>query len=292
MPKLSASPVPMPHAKALTAVAEVAGAALHTYLDSCLPALLSSLYLEAELAEADGKPYDVELREALLEAANAVALAVEEDGMHFLVAVLSGACASKASAHVRVGGAALLETLCKESAVDLAEYQHSFLSMAISMLSAPSPPVLRAGYAALDTLVKQCPKERYPLLVPTVREQLRAVADEHRERALAAGAPRGEPALLPGLCLPKGLAPLQAVYLQVCNPSSPSAHPSAHPSLHASARLSARPPHAPLHLLCTSSAPPLHLLCTSSAPPLHLLCASSAPPLHLLCTPSAPLGRA
>jgi len=192
----------------------VAGASLHTHLDLCLPALLASLYLEAELAEADGKPYDVELRDALLEAASTVALAVEDDGMHFLMSVLVGACAAKSPPHVRVGGAALLGLLCKESDVDLAEYQHTLLTMAISMLGAQSQPVLRAGHAALDTLVKGCAKERYPLLVPKMREQVAVVADEHRAACLAAGAPRGAPCLLPGLCLPKGLGPLQAVYLQ------------------------------------------------------------------------------
>jgi len=74
--------------------------------------------------------------------------------------------------------------------------------------------VLRAGHGALDTLVKSCAKERYPLLVPKMREQVAAVADEHRARCLAAGAPRGAPCLLPGFCLPKGLGPLQTVYLQ------------------------------------------------------------------------------
>jgi hypothetical protein len=114
LPKLSTRPVSLAHARALSAVASVAGAALHTHLDLCLPALLASLYLDEELAETDGAPYDAELRDALHEAANSVALAVEEDGMHFLMSVLVGACAASSAAHVRVGGAALLGLLCKE----------------------------------------------------------------------------------------------------------------------------------------------------------------------------------
>ena len=158
--------------------------------------------------------------------------------MHFLMSVLVGACAAKSPPHVRVGGAALLGLLCKESDVDLAEYQHTLLTMAISMLGAQSQPVLRAGHAALDTLVKGCAKERYPLLVPKMREQVAVVADEHRAACLAAGAPRGAPCLLPGLCLPKGLGPLQAVYLQglmtgtpdLRSNRSPSPNPSPGPS--------------------------------------------------------------
>ena len=49
--------------------------------------------------------------------------------MHFLMSVLVTACAAKSAAHVRVGGAALLEKLCKESAVELGEYHHTLLTM-------------------------------------------------------------------------------------------------------------------------------------------------------------------
>ena len=56
--------------------------------------------------------------------------------MHFLMSVLVGACAAKSAAHVRVGGAALLGLLCKESAVELGEYHHTLLTMAVSMLGA------------------------------------------------------------------------------------------------------------------------------------------------------------
>ena len=45
------------------------------------------------------------------------------------MSVLVTACAAKSAAHVRVGGAALLEKLCKESAVELGEYHHTLLTM-------------------------------------------------------------------------------------------------------------------------------------------------------------------
>jgi len=231
MPKLCASPVTVSHARALAAVAAVAGGALHVHLDVVLPALMGDLYLEAELAEAaraagtlkkpKGAPAptaedDVELREALLEAAGAVALAVEEDGLHFLISVLGTACMSKAADHVRCAGATLIALICGDKGqLDLSEHHHTLLGDATGMLSSGCRPVLRAGHAALDTIVKSVAKERYPLLVPPLRQQLAAVADEHRAAMLASGAiTRDAPTTLPGLCLPKGLAPLQAVYLQ------------------------------------------------------------------------------
>ena len=110
------------------------------------------------------------------------------------------------------------------------------------MLGAQSDHVLRAGHGALDTLVKSCAKERYPLLVPKMREQVAAVADEHRARCLAAGAPRGAPCLLPGFCLPKGLGPLQTVYLQGLMTGTPDLREAAAEALGEAIALSFNPP--------------------------------------------------
>lgn len=49
LPKLCARPITLAHASAIAAVAEEAGAALHTHLDTVLPAILGDTYLEAEL---------------------------------------------------------------------------------------------------------------------------------------------------------------------------------------------------------------------------------------------------
>ena len=68
LPKLCATPVSLVHAKALQAVAPVAGEALHNQLDAALPALLAELYVEAEL-RTDGKAVLPEHRDALLGAA-------------------------------------------------------------------------------------------------------------------------------------------------------------------------------------------------------------------------------
>ena len=219
LPKLCSSPIKLSHARALAAVAEVAGAALHTHLDFVLPALLGETFLEAELMPpklkaASGGEVDAPLRDALVGAAAAVALAVEEDGMHYLVQEIKSATSAKAQPHVRAAGAALVETLCKSSTQDLSEHHLYLLQALVPMLAAPQPAVQRGGLRGLDTLVKSLPKERYPLHVTPLREGISDVAAEHKASSLAAGVAAESAALLPGLCLPDGLGPLVAVYLQ------------------------------------------------------------------------------
>ena len=171
LPKLCASPVTLSHARAIAAVAEVAGAALHTHLDEVLPALLKDTFVEAELVPG-GKEADTELRDALVHAAKSVALSVEEDGLHYLSAEISLAMANKAVPHVRAAAAVLVANICKESTRDLAPYHHSFMQILISMFHAPQHAVLRAGSAALDALIKSLSKERYPLHVSWLRQQV------------------------------------------------------------------------------------------------------------------------
>lgn len=213
LPKLTASPIKLAHARALAAVAEVAGGALHNHLDSLLPALWKETYVEADLAPG-GRELDAELRDALLAAASAVALAVEEDGLHFLASEVKLATAAKAKAHVRVAAAALIETLCKSCTLDLSVYHTNLIQSLVGMFHAEAPSVQRAGVRGLDCLVKSLPKERYALHVTALREAVQDVSTEHRANELAAGASRDEPSLLPAFCLPNGLGSLVAIHLQ------------------------------------------------------------------------------
>ena len=213
LPKLIAPPIKLSHARALAAVAEVAGAALHMHLDSLVPALLAETYLEAEITPA-GKTADPALRDALVGAASAVALAVEDDGLHYLVQECRAATAIKSPPHVRVAGAALIETLCKSCTHDLSPYHPSLIEALVGLLVANDAPVQRGGIRGLDVLVKSLPKERYPLHVSTLRDGLADVAAEHKQRMLSEGVAPADAATLPALCLPGGLGPLVAIYLQ------------------------------------------------------------------------------
>jgi len=90
----------------------------------------------------------------------------------------------------------------------------SLIQSLIGMFHSDEAAVQRAGLRSLDCLVKSLAKERYPLHVTALKEAVLAVAVDHRANALAAGAPRDVPSLLPAFCLPNGLGPLVAVYLQ------------------------------------------------------------------------------
>ena len=213
LPKLTAAPIKLAHARALGAVAEVAGAALHTHLDALLPALFRETYVEMALAP-EGHEADPELRDALIGAASAVALAVEEDGLHYLYQELRSGTAAKAEPHVRVAAAALIETVCKSCPYDLSMHHAGLIGALIGMFHAEEPPVLRAALSALDALTKSVPKERHALLVTCMRTSLEEVSVEYRTAQLAAGVPHDEPSLLPALCEKAGLSSLVAVYLQ------------------------------------------------------------------------------
>ena len=58
-------------------------------------------------------------------ATRAVGVAVDDDGFHHLLAVLSGACMEKSAPHVRVAAAALVAALVADSPHDLSEYRRS-----------------------------------------------------------------------------------------------------------------------------------------------------------------------
>jgi hypothetical protein len=213
LPKLLAPPITLAHARALGAVAEVAGAALHTHLDVVLPALWKETYLEAEVAP-NQRSVDPDLRDALVASASAVALAVQADGLHFLIGEIRTATTTKAKAHVRIAAAALIETVCKSSTLDLSVHHSNLIQSLIGMFHAEEPAVQRSGIRGLDNLIKSLPKERYPLHVAALREAVKSVSTEHRANELAAGASRDEPSFLPAFCLPNGLGALVAVHLQ------------------------------------------------------------------------------
>lgn len=221
LPKLCAQPIPLPHARALGAVAPVAGAALHSHLDTVLPAVLSATYLEAELLP-HGQEFEPERRDALVDAAAAVALAVQEDGLHLLFAELRGAAAPTAQPHMRVAAATLMGTICAKCALDISEHHSTMLGAFVAMFAAQEDAVLRAGIAGLDAFIKSEPKERYALHVGFLRETLADIAAEHRAAQLAAGVPRSTPASLPGLNLANGigLTSIVKVHLEGLNTGS------------------------------------------------------------------------
>ncbi|KAL3892875.1 MAG: hypothetical protein SGPRY_014698, partial [Prymnesium sp.] len=126
-----------------------------------------------------------------------------------------------AAPHVRVAAAALVGSLCKDCSHDLSPFHPALLSSLVGMLHAEQPAVLRAGVSALDQLVKSLPKERYPLHVSWLRQQVQEVSAEHRQRQLALGTSPSEPTHLPAFTLQGGIGPLVVVHLQGLMTGSP-----------------------------------------------------------------------
>ena len=114
VPRLCATPIRLPAALALAAVASCCGSHLHQLLDVALPPLLNATFLEAELLpkNADADAADPALRDALLEAAKAVALAVDDSCLHLLYPlVLNTAAPRAARPHARAAACTLLASV-------------------------------------------------------------------------------------------------------------------------------------------------------------------------------------
>lgn len=201
LPRLTAPPIKASSARMLAAVAEAAGASLPPHLPQLLPALISG---------AASK--DEETRGASADAAMAVVLALDEEDAHLAIAELLAAVASN-TAEVRGAGARLVTALAKQAPELAAESGQTFVSALFPLLADSEAGVVRAGWDALCDVVSAVPKEEYPEYVRCFRDAVSIAREkERRKKKPACVGPRGE-ALLPGLCLPKGLQPLVPIYL-------------------------------------------------------------------------------
>jgi len=190
IPQLTGSPV---NTKALSILASVAGEALNRHLAKIMPALLTSL------AESHGTEAQVEE----LAHCQAVVLAVEdEQGLSVVMDILLEYCRS-ADPVTRRGAVTLLHAFCERTKVDYSEYVPQLLRALILLFTDTEPGVLAEAWAALNSVTKTLDAAEMMSHVPDVRQAVRfALAD------LRAG---GEE-LLPGFCLPKGIAPILPIF--------------------------------------------------------------------------------
>lgn len=84
--------------------------------------------------------------------------------------------------------------------------------------------VLGAVWAAVGAATGAVPKELGPAFVRTVKDGIATAVERQRRKRLPG------PLLLPGLCLPKALAPLLPVYLQGVLQVRPRSPPACCPS--------------------------------------------------------------
>ena len=202
LPKLAAPPIDARRAETLAALAEVAGAALPPHLEALFPPLLAAMASEAE-AEA----------EAAKSAASAVLRAVPSDAHYLLLPQVLGGARDERP-RVRAAASALCGAYVSEArCFDEEDDVPRLIETLVSLFCDADEGVVLAAWTALGAVTGAVAKERQALYLRDVRAAVQGAREKIRRRLRDAGAPPS-PLLVPGLCLPKGLAPVAQVYLQ------------------------------------------------------------------------------
>jgi len=189
IPQLTANPV---NTKALSILASVAGESLNKHLSKILPALLTTL------AESHGTPDEtIELGYA-----RAVVLSVQDEtGVSYVMDILLDNCKSRDPV-TRRGAVTLLAAFCDQTKVDISEYVPQLLRALILLFTDTDKGVLSEAHNALTAVTKGLDAGQQMSTVPDIRQAVR----------FAAADLKGEGDLLPGFCLPKGIAPLLPIF--------------------------------------------------------------------------------
>ncbi|KAL1132575.1 hypothetical protein AAG570_010527, partial [Ranatra chinensis] len=185
VPQLTATPV---NTKALSILASVAGEALTKYLHKILPALLTALAVsEGSLQE--------------LEYCQTVVLSVSDEvGIRAIVDHLLevGRCEKVES---RRAAATLLCAFCTHTRADYSQHVPQLLRGLIHLFTDTDQTVLQMSWDALSAVTKTLDPSQQVIYVSDIRQAIKfAVSD------LKPGA------LLPGLCLPKGITPILPIF--------------------------------------------------------------------------------
>ncbi|CAK7341235.1 unnamed protein product [Dovyalis caffra] len=171
LPKLVQLPLSAFNAHALGALAEVAGPGLNFHLGTVLPALLSAM---------GGEDKDVQV--LAKEAAETVALVIDEEGVEYLIAeLIKGVGDTLAS--IRRSSSYLIGYLFKNSNLYLVDEAPNMISTLIILLSDSDSSTVAVAWEALSRVIGSVPKE-------------------------------GGPVVITGFCLPKALQPLLPIFLQ------------------------------------------------------------------------------
>ncbi|XP_075992954.1 lethal (3) 80Fj [Anticarsia gemmatalis] len=176
--------------RALSALAAAAGGALARHLPRVLPALL------AALAAARGGPSEAKeldhCRDALLPV-------LDPPGVRCIIDTLLETCRTTSGAR-HWAAAALLCAFVSHSRADLAPHVAQLIRGLLLLLAGAERDVLLMAWEALAALTKTLDPERMIAHVSDVRQAVRYAAADLK----------GE--LLPGFCLPKGIAPILPLF--------------------------------------------------------------------------------
>ncbi|PRW50843.1 Translational activator GCN1 isoform A [Chlorella sorokiniana] len=197
VPRLIKPPVTSTNLRALGALAEVAGAAIHGHLAALLPPLL---------ALASNHPDVSPQAAAAHQAVAAVALSVQEDGLYLLMQELQRGLEEPAR---RRGAATVTALFCRTSKLDFQEHVPALITALVPLLAEDEADTLLACWEALGAVTASIPKEMQPSFVRCLKDAVATARDKERRKRRV-----GQPLLVPGLCLPKALQPVLPIYLQ------------------------------------------------------------------------------
>lgn len=200
-PRLINSPVSSTNLRALGALAEVAGSAIHGHLPTIMPCLLSVAYDHPDVSPAASAAHA---------AIVSVAGSIQDDGLHVFMAEIHKGLDDPTK---RRGAAAAVAAFCKETRLDYQEHVPSLLSSLVPLLTDDDSDTLQSIWNALAAVTASIPKEVAPSYVRTLKDAVSTAKERARRKHQAAG--KGTAALLiAGFCLPKALSAVVPIYLQ------------------------------------------------------------------------------
>lgn len=188
VPQLTAPPA---NTKALAILATVAGEALNKYLPRILPAL------QGALASSRGSPEEPQQ----LEFCQSVVLSVvDEVGVRTIIDTMLENSRNE-NADQRRAAAILLCAFCANSKAQYTAHVPQLLRGLIHLCTDSDKDVLQMSWEALTAVTKTLDPKLQASYVSDVRQAVRYAMSDMK------GAP-----LLPGFCLPKGIAPILPIF--------------------------------------------------------------------------------
>ncbi|RDB20660.1 eIF-2-alpha kinase activator gcn1 [Hypsizygus marmoreus] len=183
IPTLTAIPMTVFNARALSSLVSVAGTALSKRLSVILNALVKT-FEDAE---------DAELRAALDEAIRSLFASINDaEGLNTLMMVLLG-WGKHDSPKRRVSAYQFFAIFCEESELDSSLYRIDWIRQLISSFEDSQVAVHTAAWEAFDVFVKSIPKDELEPLVVPLRRSIESTG--------------GIGQTVPGFSLPKGVSP-------------------------------------------------------------------------------------
>ncbi|KAK9878672.1 hypothetical protein WA026_023121 [Henosepilachna vigintioctopunctata] len=189
VPQLTAPPV---NTKALSILASVAGESLNKYLPRILPAL------QVSLAAARGSPEEPQQ----LEYCQAVVLSVvDEAGIRIIIDTMLENTKND-DPHQRRAAATLLCGFCANSKAQYITHVPQLLRGLIFLCTDSDKEVLQMAWEALSAVTKTLEPKVLPIYVQDVRQAVRFAMSDLKNSS----------DVLPGFCLPKGIAPILPIF--------------------------------------------------------------------------------